>query len=227
MADRATIAFDMIGTTFSLETLRPRLVSVGLAESTLETLFAQSLRDYFALSHAGGYAPLKEVVTSGVRRLLEVNELGASDDAVSKVVAGLGEMDPVPGAERAYRTLTEAGHSIVSLTNGSEEFTRGLLERSDLDRYVSSIISCDAIEVSKPHARIYEHARKQVPGLGWLVASHAWDCMGAKRAGLRTAWISSHERHWPGYFDPPDISVPTLEEAAAAIADSERQRDES
>ena len=227
MADRATVAFDMIGTTFSLETLRLRLASVGLPESTLETLFAQSLRDYFALSHAGGYAPLKEVLAGGVRRLLEVHELGASDVAVNEVVAGLGEMDLVPGAERAYRALTEAGHSIVSLTNGSEEFTRGLLERSGLDRYVSSVISCDTIEVSKPHARIYEHARTQVSGLGWLVASHAWDCMGAKRAGLKTAWISSSERYWPAYFDPPDISEVSLEDAAAAIVDSERQRDES
>lgn len=223
MADRSTVAFDMIGTTFSLESLRPRLASVGLPEATLETLFAQSLRDYFALSHAGGYAPLKEVLTGGVRRLLEVHHLDASGDTVGKVVAGLGEMDLVPGAEAAYGTLTEAGHSIVSLTNGGEEFTRGLLERSGLDRYVSSVISCDSIEVSKPHARIYEHARKQVPGLGWLVASHAWDCMGAQRAGLRTAWISSHERHWPGYFDPPDLSEVSIEDAAAAIVDVERQ----
>jgi 2-haloacid dehalogenase len=219
MADRATIAFDMIGTTFSLGTLRPRLASVGLPESTLETLFAQSLRDYFALSHAGGYAPLKEVLTAGVRRLLEVHQLDGSDDAVNEVVGGLGEMDPVPGAEGAYRSLTEAGHPIVSLTNGSEAFTRGLLERSGLDPYVSSVISCDAIEVSKPHARIYQHAREQVPGLGWLVASHAWDCMGAKRAGLRTAWISSSERYWPGYFDPPDISEVSIDAVAAAILD--------
>ena len=223
MADRPTVAFDMIGTTFSLESLRSRLASVGLAESTLETLFAQSLRDYFALSHAGGYAPLKEVLTGSVRRLLEVHELDASDDTVGKVVAGLGEMDLVPGAENAYRTLTEAGHSVVSLTNGSEEFTRGLLERSGLDRYVSSVISCDSIEVSKPHARIYEHARKQVPGLGWLVASHAWDCMGAQRAGLRAAWISSHERHWPGYFDPPDVSEASIGDAASTIVDHARR----
>ncbi len=219
MAERPTVAFDMIGTTFSLESLRPRLASVGLAETTLETLFAQSLRDYFALSHAGGYAPLKDVLTGSVRRLLEVHDLEASDDTVGKVVAGLGEMDLVPGAENAYRALVDAGHSIVSLTNGSEEFTRGLLERSGLDRYVSSVISCDAIEVSKPHARIYEHARQQVPGLGWLVASHAWDCMGAQRAGLRAAWISSHERRWPGYFDPPDLSEVSLEAAAAAISE--------
>ena len=219
MADRPTVAFDMIGTTFSLESLRPRLASVGLAETSLETLFAQSLRDYFALSHAGGYAPLKDVLMGSVSRLLEVHELEASDDTVGKVVAGLGEMDLVPGAENAYRMLIDAGHSIVSLTNGSEEFTRGLLERSGLDRYVSSVISCDSVEVSKPHARIYEHARKQVPGLGWLVASHAWDCMGAQRAGLRAAWISSHERRWPSYFDPPDISEVSLEAAAAAISE--------
>ena len=98
-----------------------------------------------------------------------------------------------------------------------------MLERSGLDRYVSSVISCDSIAVSKPHARIYEHARKQVPALGWLVASHAWDCMGAQRAGLRTAWISSHERHWPGYFDPPDLSEVSLEDAATAIVDVDRQ----
>lgn len=222
MNDRPAVAFDMIGTTFSLESLRSLLVSVGLPDSALETLFAQSLRDYFALSHAGGYSPLKEVIIGGVRRLLEVHRLDASDDAVSRVVDGLGELEAVTGAEAAYRTLTEAGHAIVSVTNGGGDFTRGLLARSGLDRYVTAVISCDDIAVSKPDPRIYHHAREQVPGLGWLVASHAWDCMGAKRAGLETAWVSSSERHWPSYFDAPDISAPTLEDAAVAITRAEQ-----
>jgi len=53
------VAFDVIGTIFSLETLRDRLKSAGLPGETLETWFAQTLRDAFALEVTEVYRPFR------------------------------------------------------------------------------------------------------------------------------------------------------------------------
>ena len=51
----SVIAFDVIETVFSLETLRGRFEVVGLPGTALETWFAQTLRDAFALDATGAF----------------------------------------------------------------------------------------------------------------------------------------------------------------------------
>ena len=50
-----------------------------------------------------------------------------------------------------------------------------------------------------------------------LVAVHPWDIDGAKRAGLRTAWINRGGQPYPGYFLAPDHSVTGLSELAGTF----------
>ena len=59
------VAFDVIETLFSLESLRPRLGSVGLHAHAPETWFAQLLRDAFALDCVGKYLPFRDIATAG------------------------------------------------------------------------------------------------------------------------------------------------------------------
>jgi 2-haloacid dehalogenase len=67
---RGTVSFDIIGTCFSLDLPRTRLVELGAPAHALQLWFAQTLRDAFALSHAGGYRPLKEVLEAELPRTL-------------------------------------------------------------------------------------------------------------------------------------------------------------
>ena len=66
----ATVVFDVLGTLFSLERLRPPLRALGAPDAALELWFAQSLRDYFACSHAGGYVPIAQVLEASLARSL-------------------------------------------------------------------------------------------------------------------------------------------------------------
>jgi 2-haloacid dehalogenase len=38
-----------------------------------------------------------------------------------------------------------------------------------------------------------------------LVAVHPWDIEGARRAGLRTAWINRGRTPYPAHFGAPDV----------------------
>ena len=219
VAGRGTVAFDVIGTLFTLERPRGALMALGLPTHALEMWFAESLRDFFALSHAGGYSPLRDALAAALHRTFSSHEVEYDDAVIERVMATLTDLDPAQGAGASIEVLTEAGFRILALTNGSEELTRGLLEGAGLHRDFDALLSCDAIRTSKPDPAVYEMARQREPGELWMVAAHSWDIAGAARAGLRTAWISGKERVYPTIFPSPDIRAPDLDSAARRIID--------
>lgn len=206
-----TVAFDVIGTLFSLDRVREALRDEGAA-GALEVWFPAVLRDYFALSHSGSYAPMKEVLAVDLERTTDLDEA-----ARERVMAGFGALDPAPGATEACEVLADAGWRLLTLTNSSEEATTSLLERAGIRHRFHAVLSCDTIEVSKPHRDVYALAQRAGAGEVWLVASHAWDIGGAAAAGLRTAWVDEAGAVWPSYLGPPDVQATDLVAAAWAI----------
>ena len=67
--------FDVLGTLLPLESLRPLLVACGLPGLALETWFAASLRDLFALGVTGRTAPMLFVLRDNLRQLLPAYRL--------------------------------------------------------------------------------------------------------------------------------------------------------
>lgn len=213
-----TVTFDVIGTLFSLDRLREALRSRGAPDRALELWFAQSLRDYFAFSHAGGYVPLKEVLTAALPRALGPLGVELDPDEAKAVMGTMAELDPGPGAREACTLLSDGGCTLVALSNGSVEATTGLLERAGMRDAFAAVRSCDEIEVSKPAGAAYAMAREAAAGGElWMVAAHAWDIAGARRAGLRTAWVSYVEGEYLPAYPPPDIEADDLADAARRL----------
>ncbi len=72
----------------------------------------------------------------------------------------------------------------------------------------------------KPHVATYTKAaellvlrRTQI----LFVANHAFDCIGAKSAGMQTAFIDRRSRPFGETPYQPDILVPTMQDLADAI----------
>ncbi len=102
-----------------------------------------------------------------------------------------------------------------TLSNGSAETTRQLLQCARLDRFVERVISIDEVRRWKPAREVYLHAAK-VPGVApdelALAAAHAWDIHGANQAGLLTGWVSRLEKRFHPAMNPPDVTGNTLDE---------------
>lgn len=214
----ATIAFDIIGTCFSLSAPRRRLQDLGAPEQTLELWFAQALRDAFALSHAGGYRPLKEMLSAELPRTLTKAGVDADSQAFSSVVGAFAELEPQPGVSEALSRAADAGAKVLALTNGSAESTRQLLERAGLLDRFAALLSCDEVRRTKPHPEVYAMARREAEGELWLVAAHAWDVAGGLMAGLRGAYVAEQEGSYLyDVYPAPDIITASLAEAVDAI----------
>lgn len=215
-AGRAAV-FDIIGTSFSLDKPRRALSALGAPEHALELWFGQTLRDSFALSHAGGYAPLKEVLAAELPRTLGLLGIEAGDANLKSVLSTFTELDPRPDLVETVELLHGAGWRLLALTMGAEEATRGLLDRAGIASRFAACLSVDSIQVTKPNPAAYQLARTEQAAETWMLAAHAWDIAGAARAGLRTAFITSVEGAYLRVYPEPDIVAGSLLEAAKAL----------
>ena len=217
MSDKKIVVFDIIGTCFSLEKPRQQLIELGAPNCALELWFAQALRDAFAFSHAGGYRPLQEILQAQLPRTLQTFNLKLNSAQKAQIIATLKELELQPFAKEAFAVLVEAGWKIVALTNGTQDSTHNLLERAGVQKYFSEVYSCDAISVTKPHQDVYQMIRTDNLDKVWLVAAHAWDIAGAKRAGMKTAFVKQLEKEYLAVYPQPHITVENLLEAAHQI----------
>ena len=221
MSDESIVVFDIIGTCFSLKKPRQKLIEIGAPNCALELWFAQTLRDAFALSHAGGYQPLKEILQAQLPRTLKSFEIEPDSTQLSQVIETLGELELQPKAKEAFEVLNESGWKIVALTNGSKDSTHKLLERAGVQKYFSEVYSCDAIATTKPHPDVYQIIPADNLENVWMVAAHAWDIAGAIRAGMKTAFVSQLEKSYLEVYPQPQIAVENLLEAAHQIIKTE------
>lgn len=198
-----TVAFDAVGTLFSLDAPRRALRDAGAPSYATELWFAQGLRDFFALSHAGGYRPLDDVLAAELPRTFRAVGIRPDARLMEAPLASLKRLRPRPGAVEAVRALHDVGVRVLVVTNGSRKVTERLLRRARLTDAVDEVVSADDLRTSKPDRRVYETVRAHSVGVTWLVSAHAWDCMGATRAGLRSVWVSSAEREWLAAYPDP------------------------
>ena len=214
MNTKGTVVFDIIGTCFSLDKPRQRLAELGAPPYALQLWFAQTLRDAFALSHAGSYRSLKDVLEAELPRTLKVLDVQADAQQRLHIVNSFTELEPQPEALEAFHLLATTGWKLVALTNGSKESTHKLLEHANALEYFASIFSCDAIQKTKPHPDVYALAKQDAEGDIWMVAAHAWDIAGAACAGLRTVFITQEEKDYLGVYPQPEVVANDLIEAA-------------
>jgi len=76
-------------------------------------------------------------------------------------------------------------------------------------------LSIDEVKHWKPHAAAYHYAVKKLDLLALemtLLAAHAWDVQGAKRAGLRGAWVGRLEKKFEAAMGEPDVAADSIAE---------------
>ena len=214
------VAFDIVETTFSLESLRPRLAAQGIPGTSLETWFARILRDGFALAATDTYAPFRDIAAATLAEVGREHGRDLGKVSLDAVLDGFAQLDPHPEAAEAFRILRSADVRVAALTNGAAETTEALFERAGLGSNVERVISVTEIRQWKPRRGLYLHAAEVLgvaPAELALVATHAWDVHGAKCAGLLTGFVARGQS-FPATMAAPDIVGQSLVDVALSIA---------
>jgi 2-haloacid dehalogenase len=178
------------------------------------THFENSMID--ALLHKE-HTPYRVIGERAVAHVMDRAGITYTKDEVHYLVGEIEKLKPfaeVPAALDKLRTR----YKLVVLSNGDPD----MLETAKRYHGIAfeRVISVAEANSFKPHVAAYTKAAELL-GLPMqqilFVANHAFDCIGAKAAGMRTAFIDRRSRPFGETPHQPDILVPTMTDLADAI----------
>ncbi|MHB2206677.1 haloacid dehalogenase type II [Methylobacterium sp. CM6257] len=175
------------------------------------THFENSMID--ALLHKE-HTPYREIGQRAVAHVLERSGIHYTMDEVRDLVAEIEKLECFPEVPEALARL-QTKYQLVVLSNGDPD----MLETAKQYHKVpfDKVISVAEANAFKPHVATYTKAA-EILGLSMdqilFVANHAFDVIGAKAAGMRTAMINRRDRPFERTPYQPDITVSTMTDLA-------------
>ena len=179
------------------------------------THFENSMID--ALLHRA-HTPYRTIGERAVGFVMDRAGIAHTKAEASALVAEIEKLRPFPEVPAALARL-QRRYRLVVLSNGDPD----MLEAAKAYHKVpfDQVISVAEAGSFKPHVDTYTKAA-ELAGVRMdqvlFVANHAFDCVGAKAAGMRTAFIDRRSRPFGETEYPPDIAVPTMTELAERMA---------
>lgn len=178
------------------------------------THFENSMID--ALLHRE-HTPYREIGHRAVAHVMDRAGIAYTKDEVCYLVGEIEKLKPFPEVPAALAKL-HTRYQLVVLSNGDPD----MLETAKQYHGIAfdKVISVAEANSFKPHVATYTKAAELCglkPDQILFVANHAFDCIGAKAAGMRTAFIDRRSRPFGETPHQPDILVPTMKDLADAI----------
>ncbi len=163
------------------------------------------------------HTPYREIGHRAVAHVMDRAGISYTMDEVRSLVGEIERLKPFPEVPAALDRL-RTKYKLVVLSNGDPD----MLETANRHHGLTfdRLISVAEAGSFKPDVATYTKAAELL-GLRMdqilFVANHAFDCIGAKSAGMRTVFIDRRRRPFGETPHQPDIIVPTMTELAAAI----------
>jgi len=178
------------------------------------THFENSMID--ALLHRE-HTPYREIGHRALAYTLERAGIRYTMDEVRYLVAQIERLKPFPDVPEALARL-KSRYKIVVLSNGDPDMleTAKAFHRIPFD----AVISVAVANSFKPHVVTYTKAAELLNVRMeevLFVANHAFDCIGAKSAGMHTAFIDRRKRPFGGTPHQPDIVAEDMKSLADMI----------
>ena len=166
-----------------------------------------------------GHTPYREIGQRAVAYVMDRCGISYTADEVRSLVSEIEKLKPFPDVVPALAKLRSKGYELAILSNGD----RDMLEAAGphIGFRFDHVISVEEAGYFKPHWKAYAKAAEiigQDPASILFVANHAFDCIGAKSYGMRTAFIDRRKRPFGQTPHQPDLVVVDFAELAAVLA---------
>jgi len=206
------------------------LLDVRALEPLFEDLFGerQLLREWFSnvllysevATLAGPYHDFSAIGGATLDMLAAARGTRLPADARPRLAEEIRSLPAHPDVRGGLQIMCDAGLRIVTLTNSAPAVVNEQLARTGLAPFFEQSFSVDAVRRFKPAPEPYQSVAS---GLGVpidrlrLVAAHAWDIVGAMRAGCAAAFVARPGKALFPLAPPPDIVASDFEGVAQRI----------
>ena len=164
------------------------------------------------------HIPYRQIGHISLGYTLERAGIPHTPDEVKRLVAEIERLEPFPDVVEALRRL-QTRYRLVILSNGDPDMLEAIRPRLGFE--FDRIISVAEAGAFKPHAATYRKAAELVGARleeVCFIANHAFDCIGAKAAGMRAAFVDRRKRPFGDWPYPPDLIVSDFRDLADKLA---------
>lgn len=214
------IFFDVNETLLDTRVLKEYLARrLGNRPDIAEAWFTALLHHSLVETVTGSWNSFGEIAEAVLSMTAERYGITLTDDAVS-VAEVLASMPAHPDAAEGLSSLRQQGFILVALTNSSADLAEKQLTSTGLEPFFTRILSVEQPQIYKPDLRVYQWAIREMGKSAsqcMMVAAHGWDVGGAKRAGMKTAFITRKGQALYPLAPSPDFVVSDIRALADAI----------
>lgn len=211
------------------------LLDVGALAPHFEQAFGDGrvLHDWFAnvllysevATLAGPYSEFASIGAAAVDMVATARGIALSAADRSGILQGMLTLPAHPDVHEGLQTMRGAGLRLVTLTNSAPATVQQQLTNAGLTAFFEHSFSVDTVRRFKPAPEAYRSvadALKVPINQLRLVAAHAWDIVGALRAGCSAAFVARPGKVLYPLGPQPDIVDPDFRKVAQAIVAAER-----
>ncbi|WP_289366767.1 haloacid dehalogenase type II [Pantoea stewartii] len=218
--DTHTLFFDVNETLLDTAPLKACVVRrLGNKPERAEAWFTSLLHYSLVESVTGSWHSFGDIAEAVLQMTAERYGITPLPDATSLADA-LSAMPAFPDVADGLSALKSHGLTLVALTNSSQALAEKQLSQAGLSSFFSRVLSVESLQVYKPDLRVYRWAMdemKQPATSCMMVAAHGWDVGGAKRAGMKTAFIARPGQTPFPLAPEPDVIVRDIGALAAVF----------
>ena len=165
-----------------------------------------------------GHTPYREIGQRAVAYVMDRCGISYTQDEVRWLVARIEVLKPFPDVVPALERLRTTGYKLAILSNGDRDMLAAA--GPHIGFRFDHVISVEEAGYFKPHWKTYAKAEEligEARASCLFVANHAFDCIGAKAYGMRTAFVDRCRRPFGETPHEPDVIVDDFTALAALL----------
>ena len=166
-----------------------------------------------------GHTPYRQIGHRAVSYVMDRCKIGYTQDEVRWLVSQIETLKPFLDVVAALERLRGAGLKLAILSNGDRDMLKAA--GPHIGFRFDHVISAEDAGYFKPHWKTYATAEQMIGenrSSCLFVANHAFDCIGAKAFGMRSAFIDRRKRPFGETPHQPDLIVADFAELAATLS---------
>lgn len=202
------IVFDVNETLLDIDALEPHFVRAFGDPLALREWFTTLLLYSEVASLAGPYVDFGALGRATLDMIAESRGHALSTEDRTGILTAIQSLPAHPDVRDNVRRLNDAGFRTVTLTNSAPATVEHQLRHAGLHDLFERIFSVDAVRRFKPAPEPYQFVATELgveTSALRIVAAHAWDIVGAMRAGCAAAFVARPGKVWFPLAPAPDI----------------------
>jgi 2-haloacid dehalogenase len=173
---------------------------------------------------AGPYTDFASIAGAALDMTATARNVTMSPENRTRILQGMLKLPAHSDVRDGLQIMRDAGLRLVTLTNSAPAAVQQQLANAGLTSLFERSFSVDTVRRFKPAPEAYRSVAEtlKVPiGQLRLVAAHAWDVVGALRAGCAAAFVARPGKVLYPLGPTPDIVGPDFRQVAQQIVAAE------